>query len=64
MTDEFTTNMHFELMSEEMSELDFNIMAAYAEIRSGKKEKDVLKKYGISKDTYHKNVRRVIFNEQ
>lgn len=28
------------------------------------KRKNVLKKYGVSKDTYHNDVRRVIFNEQ
>lgn len=39
MADEFTTEMHFELMSEEMSELDFKIMATYAKFELAKKKK-------------------------
>ena len=49
MADEFTTEMHFELMSEEMSELDFKIMATYAKFELAKKKKTYSKSTSLAK---------------
>lgn len=48
MADEFTTEMHWEMMQDEMSREDFLCMAAYGAMQRGVPPEDALKKYGVS----------------
>lgn len=60
LKEELTAEMHYELMSCEMSELDFRVMAAYAAISGGISKEEGLRKYNLTESEYDDNVDRVM----
>lgn len=52
--------MHYELMSCEMSEFDFRVMAAYGAISGGLSKAEGLQKYNLTESEYDDNIDRVM----
>lgn len=63
LKDEFTTEMHADMLSCEMSREDVMVMGVYGAMRRGYTKEEALAKYGLTEEFYDKNVRRVIYNE-
>ena len=60
MKDEFTTAMHEELLGDEFSHLDLQVMAVFGAIRRGVSKKEALKEQGLSEKEYDENIERVL----
>ena len=52
--DEFTTEMHWEMMQGEMDRQEFLAWAVYGAIRRGSTKADALAKYNVSEEYYDK----------
>ena len=50
--DEFTTEMHWEMMEGEMDRQEFLAWAVYGAIRRGSTKADALTKYNVSEEYY------------
>lgn len=60
MKEEFTTDMHAELLDGIISQFDLHIMDAYSQIRRGAKKSMALKANGLTEEEYDTNIDRVL----
>lgn len=60
MKDELTLEMHAELIGDEIPLFDLKVMGVYGRIRRGKTLDEALKRYGLTADEYHNNIKRVL----
>lgn len=60
MEDEFTTDMHYDMLQDEFSELEFAIMDIYGAIQRGIPKKEALKEHNMPEEVYDKNVKLVL----
>lgn len=60
LEEEFTTDMHADLLADEVTGDDLSVMGVYGAIQRGAALSDALKKYGISEAFYNANLERVL----
>ncbi len=60
MQDEFTTEMHWEMMHDDMTREDFLVMAVRGAMNRGVTKAEALKKYGLSEEYFDANYERVM----
>lgn len=60
MKEEFTTEMHAELIGKEVSNFDLKVMGVYGAVARGVALTDALKRYEITREQYEKNIERVL----
>lgn len=60
MEDEFTTDMHYDMLQDEFSELEFAIMDIYGAIQRGIPKNEALKEHNMPEEVYDKNVKLVL----
>lgn len=60
MKEELTTAMHYELLSNEVTNLDLRIMGVYGAISRGVSKHKALLKYGITEELYDNNIDEVL----
>lgn len=60
MKEEFTTEMHAELIGKEVSNFDLKVMGVYGAVARGVSIEEALKRYGITREQYEKNIDRVL----
>ena len=58
--DELTTDMHSELLGDEIPKLDLYVMGVYGAMRRGASLEEALEKYGLTREEYEANVDRVL----
>lgn len=58
--DAFPTGTHFSLVSDNISEHDFNIMCCFAKMKKGMTKTEALAFYGLSEEDYDANVSKVL----
>mgnify|MGYP000226320006 FL=1 len=60
MKEEFTTDMHAELLDGEISSFDLHVMAAYAQMCKGISKSEALKNNRLTEQEYDSNIKRVL----
>lgn len=60
MKEEFTTEMHAELIGKEVSNFDLKVMGVYGAVARGVSIEEALKRYELTLEQYEKNIDRVL----
>lgn len=60
MKEEFTTEMHSELIEKDIRKTDLKILAVFGRIQRGVSKKKALSFYGISEKEYNDNISRLL----
>ena len=58
--EELTTEMHSEFIGKEIPKLDLYVIGVYGAVARGLSLDEALKKYGLTREQYEKNVDRVL----
>ena len=58
MKEEFTTEMHAELIGKEISNFDLKVMGVYGAVARGVVIEEALKRYELTFEQYEKNIDR------
>ena len=60
MKEEFTTEMHAELIGKEISNFDLKVMGGYGAVARGVAIEEALKRFELTFEQYEKNIDRVL----
>ena len=58
--DELDTWQHYEFVSDNVSEFDFRVAAAFGAMNRGVSRIQALQKYNLTEEEYDKNIKRVL----